>query len=261
VSQFAPGPAPDDETDWDAVVPCPGPPGYGPPPHTPSPQYPSSYGSSSYGSSSYGSSSYPPPSYAPPPPAAAGPGSSWSPPPGYGVPTGYGAPPGYGPPPWGWYPPPPPRPQRPGTSIAAAVLAFTLALLTLLGSVYAAAFSALLSIARRPAGALDSWTPFAQLLVVLALVAGGALVLGGRRALLLAAAAAEVVLAVWWLVVLGDIAVSGLSGGLGALPLLFAALAAVAAGLTFSPSARRWADEQRARRAAAGAGRQPPGGS
>jgi hypothetical protein len=136
-------------------------------------------------------------------------------------------------------------------------------LLTLLGSVYAAAFSALLSIARRPAGGLDSWTPFAQLLVVLALVAGGALVLGGRRGLLLAAAAAEVVLAVWWLVVLGDIAVSGLSGGLGALPLLFAALAAVAAGLTFTPSARRWADEQRARRAAAGsgAGGQPPGGT
>jgi hypothetical protein len=199
---------PPPEPDWEATTPYAGPPSY---PARPGPhQQPF-----------------------PAPPAAYGP------PPGWGAP-GWGAP-GWGAPGWGapgWGPPPPPRPQRPGTSIAAAVLAFTLALLTLVGTVYAAAFSALLTIARRPTGGLDSWTPLAQLVVVGALVAGGVLVLGGRRTVLLIAVVVELLLAVWWFVVLGDVAPSGVSGSVGLLPLVFGVLAAIAAGLAFTPSAQ-----------------------
>jgi hypothetical protein len=195
-----------------------------------------------------------PPSY----PAQPGPHQQPFAAPHYGPPPGWGAP-AYGPPPawgpaWGapgWGPPPPAGPQRPGTSIAAAVLTFTLALLTLVGTVYAAAFSALLTIARRPTGGLDSWTPFAQLLVVAALVAGGVLVLGGRRTVLLAAAVVELLLAIWWFVVLGDVVPSGVSGSVGLLPLVFGVLAAVAAGLTFAPSAQEWARHEEGRRARA----------
>jgi hypothetical protein len=200
------------EQDWEATPPYAGPPSYPPQPY----QYQQ---------------------FQPYPPQA------YSSPPGWGAPS-------YGPPPWGWTPAQPPRPQRPGTSIAAAVLAFTLALLTLVGSVYAAAFSALLALARRPDGGLDSWTPFAQLLVVIALVAGGVLVLGGRRTVLLAAAAAELLLAVWWFAVLGDVAPAGLSGQAVLLPLVFGLLAAVAVGLTCTPSARAWARQEEGRRAA-----------
>ena len=221
-------PHPEQEPDWEATTPYAGPPSY---PAQPGPHQQ---------------------------PFAApyeGPTPGWGvpadgPPPGWAVP-GWGVP-GWGVP--GWGPPRPTGPQRPGTSIAAAVLAFTLALLTLVGTVYAAAVSALLTIARRPTGALDSWTPFAQLLVVAALVAGGVLVLGGRRTVLLGAAVVELLLAVWWFVVLGDVVPSGVSGPVGLLPLVFGVLAAVAAGLTFAPSAQEWARHEEGRRAAARAG-------
>jgi hypothetical protein len=231
------------EPDWEATTPYAGPPSYPAQPYQPGPrQQPFAA----------------PPAYGPPPDWGA---PGWGAP-GWGAPA-YGPPPGWGAP--GWGPPQPVRPQRPGTSIAAAVLGFTLALLTLVGTVYAAAFSALLTLARRPDGGLDSWTPFAQLLVVVVLVAGGVLVLGGRRTVLLAAAVAELLLAVWWFVVLGDVAPSGLSGEVVLLPLVFGLLAAVAAGLTFTPSAQAWAGQEEGRRAAArpdaGPGGQGPAGS
>jgi hypothetical protein len=232
---------PNPEPDWEATTPYAGPPSY---PAQPGPhQQP-----------------FPGPAYGPPPGWGApsyGPSPGWGAPgwvaPPYGPPPGWGAP-GWGAPGWGapgWGPPQPPRPQRPGTSIAAAVLAFTLALLTLVGTVYAAAFSALLTIARRPTGGLDSWTPFAQLAVVGALVAGGVLVLGGRRTVLLAGAVVELLLAIWWFVVLGDVAPSGVSGSVGLLPLVFGVLAATAAALAFAPSAQEWARHEEGRRAQA----------
>ncbi|SDX63077.1 hypothetical protein SAMN05661080_00662 [Modestobacter sp. DSM 44400] len=83
--------------------------------------------------------------------------------------------------------------------------------------------------------------------------------------MLLAAAVAELLLAVRWSAVLGDVAPAGLYGQAVLLPLVFGALAAVAAGLTFTPSARTWAREGGARRAAArpaaGPGGRAPAGS
>ncbi len=134
----------------------------------------------------------------------------WPPP---AHPPAYGPPPGYAAPPGGYWPPPrPSRPARPGMTVAAAVLAFVLAALTLFGTVYAMAFSALLAVTRRSAGGLGPWIALVQLGVVGALVAGGLLVLGGRRSWLFAAAAAEVALSVYWVVVLDDAALPGLGG-------------------------------------------------
>ena len=219
----------DDEQDWEAVVPHPGPPSRG--------------------------SGYPgPTAYAPPP--------SWGPPaygaqPGYGLPPGYGAPPGYGPPPgygappgWHWAPPRPSGPTRPGETVAAAVLAFVLALLTLFGTVYAMVFSALLAVTRSSAGGLGPWIALVQLAVVGALVAGGVYVLGSRRTWLLAAAAGTVVLSVYWTVVLSEASLPGIGGDdLLVVPVVFAVLAALSAGLACTPAARAWERQQAVRRA------------
>jgi hypothetical protein len=139
-------------------------------------------------------------------------------------------------------------------TVAAAVLAFVLAALTLFGTVYAMAFSALLAVTRRSAGGLGPWIALVQLGVVGALVAGGLLVLGGRRSWLFAAAAAEVALSAYWLVVLDDAALPGLSGGVFTVPVVFAVLAAASAGLACSPAARDWDRSQAARRARAAPG-------
>ena len=204
------------EQDWEAVVPYTGPPRTASPP------------------------GWPPPAYAPP---------AYGPPPGYGPAPGWGAPPGAH-----WPPPRPSGPARPGSTITAAVLAFVLAVLTLFGTVYAMAFSALLAVTRRSAGGLGPWIALVQLGVVGALVAGGLLVLGGRRSWLFAAAAAEVALSVYWLVVLDDAALPGLDGGVFAVPVVFAVLAAASAGLACTPAAREWERGSAARRARAAPG-------
>jgi hypothetical protein len=199
---------PEEEQDWEAVVPYTGPPRWGPP---------------------AGPQSWPPPVYAPPP--------------------GYAQPPG----PY-WAPPRPPGPPRPGAVIGAAVLAFVLAVLTLFGTVYAMAFSALLAVTRRSGGGLGPWIALVQLGVVAALVAGGVLLLGGRRPWLFTAAALEVALSVYWVVVLDDAALPGMGDGVFAVPVVLAVLAAVTAGLACTPAARAWDRSSAARRAPAAPG-------
>jgi hypothetical protein len=203
------------DQDWEAVVPYTGPPRTAPAPDWPPP-------------------AYPPPAYAQPPAP-------------YGLP--YAPPSG-----WAWVPPRPPGPSRPGVTIAAAVLAFVLAVLTLFGTVYAMAFSALIAVTRRPGGGLGPWIALVQLGVVGALVAGGLLVLGGRRTWLFVAAAAEVALSLYWIVVLGDAALPGMGDGVFTVPVVFAVLAVVSAGLACTPAAREWDRGQVARRAGAAPG-------
>ncbi len=208
----------DAQQDWEAVVPYTGPPGYG-------------------------SQPYGPPGYGPPP---------WTPP-GYPAQPAWGAQPqpawGAPPPGWTWSPPRPPGPARPGAAIAAAVLAVVLALLTLFGTVYAMVFSALLAVTRRSAGGLGPWIALVQLGVVGALVAGGLLLLGGRRVWLFVAAGAELALSVYWVVVLDDAALPGMGDGVFTVPVVFAVLAAVSAGLACTPAVAAWDRSQAARRA------------
>jgi hypothetical protein len=148
-------------------------------------------------------------------------------------------PPSWGPP--GWGPNPyPVRPQRPGPVIAAAVLAFASAVLVLVGTVYAMAFSALLSLARGPDAGIGPAVALLQLALAGLLVTGGLRVLGHDRWWLLGAAAGQLAMTVYWLVVLDDVAPSTIDGSVLTLPLVYGALAVVAAGLTFLPDARAW---------------------
>jgi hypothetical protein len=132
------------------------------------------------------------------------------------------------------------------------VLAFVTAVLTLFGTVYGMVFSALVAVTRTSAGGLGPWIALVQLAVVGVLVAGGVLVLQGRRTWLLAAAAATVALSVYWTVVLSDASLPGLGDELLAVPVVFAVLAALSAGLASTPAARVWERHRAAGRAAAG---------
>jgi hypothetical protein len=82
--------------------------------------------------------------------------------------------------------------------------------------------------------------------VVLHLALVGLLVAGGVRALsrdrrwLLGAAGGQLALSIYWLVVLDDVATVTISDAILVLPILYVALAVVAAGLTFLPDARAW---------------------
>jgi hypothetical protein len=211
--------------DWDAVPPRAEPPYGGPPqqqwgppaeqgvppyqaPPYGQPQYPQPH----YGQPQYGQSPYPPP---------------WGPPP-------------YGYPPPGWGPHPVQGPQRPGSVIAAAVVAFSSTLLVLVGTVYAMAFSALLSLARGPDAGIGPAVALLQLALAGLLVTGGLRVLGHDRWWLLGAAAGQLAMTLYWLVVLDDVAPSTIDGSVLTLPLVYGALAVVAAGLTFLPDARAW---------------------
>ncbi|MGY1856314.1 DUF3824 domain-containing protein [Modestobacter sp. SYSU DS0290] len=223
--------------DWDAVPPHPqqpaGPPYGGPPPM--------------------------PQQWAPPPAA-----QQWGPPP---MPQQWGPPPAaqqqWGPPPaasqqwgqppypgWGGYAPPFARgPRRPGVVLGAAALAFGSALLTLVGTVYAMAFSALLAVTRGPSAGIGPWIALVQLLVVALFVVGGLMALsGGRREWLLGAAVAQVGLSVYWVVVLTSAAPAPIGDTVLVLPVLYGALAVAAAGLTFLPDAVAWSRAAQARR-------------
>jgi hypothetical protein len=192
--------------DWQADVPYPGPPQWGPP-QSGQPQ--------------------------------------WGPPqhPQWGPPPQQWAPPQYPPTGWGWapYPPPVPRDRRPGPVIAAAVLVFTSALLVGVGTVYALAFSGLLSLARGPHAGMGAGLALLQLALAGLLVVGGLRVLSRDLRWLRAAAGGQLALSGWWLAVLGDALPATVSDGVLVLPLLYGALAAVALGLTFVPDARTWA--------------------
>jgi hypothetical protein len=212
--------------EWDAA-----------PPYTGPPQYPGAqYGSPNYPSPQYPSPQSPGGPYpAVPYPQQVGTSPSWGPPP-------Y-APPGYPPPGWGWAPRPP---QLPGSVIAAAVIAFASTLLVLLGTVYAMAFSALLSLSRGPESGVGTWVAVVQLALAALLVVGGVRALGGDRRWLLVAAAAQLVMSVYWLVVLVSIAPSTVNGSVAVLPVLYGALALVAGGLLVLPDARARAARRRA---------------
>jgi hypothetical protein len=211
--------------DWDAVPPRAEPPYGGPPqqqwgppaeqgvppyqaPPYGQPQYPQPH----YGQPQYGQSPYPPP---------------WGPPP-------------YGYPPPGWGPHPVQGPQRPGSVIAAAVVAFSSTLLVLVGTVYAMAFSALLSLARRPDAGIGIWVTLVQLVLAALLVVGGLRALSGDRRWLLTAAAAQLAMSLYWVAVLDDLAATTFNESVVVLPLLYGALAVVAGGLLLLPDARAW---------------------
>ncbi|MCZ2819994.1 hypothetical protein O2V63_06605 [Modestobacter sp. VKM Ac-2977] len=229
--------------DWDAV-PYTGPPSYGPPPQQPGPGHPSGYGPPPQGWAA------PQPWTAPQEWAAP---QGWPPPPGW-VPVGWG-PPGWGPP-GGWGAPQ--RPARPGSVVAAAVLAFVSALLVVLGTIYGLAFSALLSLAQGPSAGVGTGTALAQLALVALLVVGGLRQLNGDRRFLLAACGLQLALSLYWVTVLGDLSARTIGDALGFVPVLYVVLAGTAAGLTFLPDARAWG-----KRATppAPAGEQPPAGA
>jgi hypothetical protein len=190
--------------DWQADVPYAGPPQWGPP--------------------QWGPAQWAPPQWAPP-------AQQWAPPP-------------YPPPGGGWAPYPPPGPRRdrrPGPVIAAAVLAFASAVLVLVGTVYALAFSALLSLARGPDAGMGAGSALLQLALAALLVVGGLRALSRDLRWLRGAAAGQLALSGWWLVVLGDALPATVSDSVLVLPVVYGALAAVALGLTSLPDARGWA--------------------
>jgi len=162
----------------------------------------------------------------------------------------YGPPPfqqpwGSPPPGWGWTPYAGQRSQRPGAVIAAAVLAFASALLVLVGTVYALAFSALLSLARGPDAGMGPLTAAAHLLLAALLMVGGLRALQRDRRWLLGAVVLQLAFSVYWVVVLDDVAPSTLGDGVLTVPLVYAALALVSGGLTFLPDARAWTARDR----------------
>jgi hypothetical protein len=124
--------------------------------------------------------------------------------------------------------------------IAAAVLVFASAVLVLVGTVYAMAFSALLSLARGPAAGISPVVVLLHLALAGLLVVGGLRVLSRDRRWLLGAAAGQLAMTGYWLVVLDHVAPSTIDGSVLTLPLVYGALAVVAAGLTFLPDARAW---------------------
>jgi hypothetical protein len=208
--------------DWDAV-PYAGPPVAGPPP---APSWPQPYGQQ-YGSQPYGQQ--PPwgqPQWGSPP----WPQQQWTQ-------QQWGQQQWAQPQPWG---PPLARPQRSGLLVAAAVLAFVSMLLVLLGTVYALAFSALLSLSRGPALGVGGWTAATHLALAGLLVTGGVRVLSGNRWWLLGAAALQLALSLFWVAVLDDVAPSALGEGVFVLPALYAVLAVLAGGLPFLPDLQRW---------------------
>ncbi|MFQ1001099.1 hypothetical protein [Modestobacter sp. SSW1-42] len=218
--------------DWDAV-PYAGPPAYGPP--QPAPSWPPPYGQQGYGQPPYGQQPYGQQPY----------GQPWGSP-AWTPQQPYGAQPPWGQPqPWG----PPPGPQRSGLDVAGAVLAFVSMLLVLVGTVYALAFSALLSLARGPSVGVGGWTAATHLALAGLLAAGGVRVLSGNRWWLLGAAALQLALSLFWVAVLDDVAPSTLGDGVFVLPALYAVLAVLAGGLPFLPELQEWLRRRSGRRA------------
>ena len=225
--------------DWEATTPYTGPPQswapptgspYGTAPYAPTPYGPAPYVQAPYAQAHYDAAPYGPAPYGAAPYGRAAYGS-------YGA-APYGAPP-YGAPGWGW-PVVPPRPARPGSVIAAAVLVFASALLVLVGTLYAMTFGALVSLAYGPGSGFSPWLAVLQLVLAGLLVLGGAQVLNRDRRWLLVACAGQLALSVYWGVLLTGIASSAFNDTALVLPVVYGLLAAVAAGLTFLPDARRW---------------------
>ena len=225
--------------DWEvAPYPAPGytgPPSYQQPtpqyaaPQHPAPQHaPQQWPAQPYGTPQYPTPEWPTPQY----PGQQYPGQQWPAPqyPGQQWPA-----PQWGAPAWV----PPRRSSRPGAVAAAALIAFTSACLTLVCTLFLAAFATLLTVVRQPDEMASTTTVLLQLGVAVLLVAGGSLALTGRWVWLLPANAALLVLSIVWLV-------RALGGGGGlelglltGLPVLFAGLAVASAVLGALPTLRR----------------------
>lgn len=196
------------------------------------------------------------------PPGAPGPG--WPPYGGapYGHPSAYGYPAAYGPPaPYGYpgYPPPQPRPRRPGQVITAAVLAFVQGGVVVLASLYLWFFASLADIAldEVPGAATpttDALATEGRVLAAVGLVSAVLLVAAGVAALnarsrrvwllLVVAHGVQVVLSGYWLVrllsVFDSVGSSSPEASLTTFALFFAAGPLVSLGLLLVGAGRRW---------------------
>jgi hypothetical protein len=120
------------------------------------------------------------------------------------------------------------------------VLAFASAVLVLVGTVYAAAFGALLSLSRGPYSGISAWFAVLQVAQAALLVVGGLRVLARDRRWLLLACAVQLALSAYWSVVLADLSPAVLEDSVLVLPVIYVVLAATAMGLPFLPDARAW---------------------
>ncbi|MEU2349366.1 hypothetical protein [Modestobacter sp. NPDC049651] len=182
---------------------------------------------------------------------------TWGPPPQQWGQQQWGQQPHWGPP-QHWAPlPPPSRPRRPGTVVAAAVLAYVSAVLVLLGTLWGLLLSGLLALAGQLPLGFGPVMAGLQLALIGLLVTGATRALGLRRRWLLAALVLQLALAGWWWSTLGGVSDLVSDGGVAQLPWLFAGLAVVAAGLAWSAELTRWTargrDHLRARRGRQGA--------
>jgi hypothetical protein len=167
--------------------------------------------------------------------------------------------PGYGyPGPWG--PMPPRSPQRPGSVITSAVLAFVQAGVVLIASLYLWFFTSLIGVAARDNPAVFGSSRMAslvteatvmavvQLLSVVLLIVGGVRALSSRTRtawlLVVAAHTAQVLLAVYWAVRLITVVDSLPGAGVEAVPaaftIVFAAAPVVGLGLLLFGPGRQW---------------------
>ncbi|MGY5882138.1 hypothetical protein [Modestobacter lacusdianchii] len=246
--------------DWDAV-PYQGPPRYvppmdppvasgqapHPPPHHSQPPYGQPpYGQPPYGPPPHGASPYPPPGQWPAPYA----GTPYAGTPYAGTPyagTPYAGPPYAGQQPPGW-----PADARPATVVVGTALGFAAAALLLMCTLFLAAFTALLTVVRRPDAMAGPGVVVLQLVLAGLLVAGAGLALAGRWRWLVLADAALVVLSLWWLI--GSRGAGQLldTAPTTVLPVLFTLLAGASGVLVALPASRDWAQ-----RRTAGAGRPP----
>ena len=230
----------DDGPDWEATAPYQGPPqqppsqyptAQFPPAQFPPPQWPpSQYQPSQYQPSQYQPTQYPRQQW--PPPYGTAPAGSWGT-------AGQ-------------------LPRRPGTAVAAAVLAFVSATLLLFATLLLASFAALLAVVRQPDDVAGPWLVALQLLVAAALVTGGALVLAGRWLWVVLADAALLGLSVYWLIVAIGPSRLGDAGPTGTMPMVFGLLALGSGVLAALPATRAWTRQRTARTAAPGSGPERP---
>ena len=155
---------------------------------------------------------------------------------------------------------PPRRPQRPGTVITSAVLAFVQAGIVLIASLYVWFFASVIDVlaednpavfgSSRMESLATEVTVLAilQLLSVVLLIIAGIRVLSARtRAawlLALAAHAVQIVLAIYWAVrlvtLMNEAPGADSTGALAAVTIVFAAAPVVGLGMVVAGSGRRW---------------------
>ena len=191
--------------------------------------------------------------YLGPPPTAPAPYQPY----GYPAqPYGY---PGYGyPGPWG--PVPPRRPQKPGTVITSAVLAFVQAGVVLIASLYVWFFASVIDVLAEDNPAvfassrMESLATEVTVLAIIQLVSVVLLIVAGIRILTartgtawllaVAAHAVQIVLAVYWAVrlvtLMNEAPGADSTGALAAVTIVFAAAPIVGLGIVVAGSGRRW---------------------